>query len=147
MQNSSGQVVTVTTDNAPVMGEPTRPIRDIRGLDEGIVLDESVKTHNMEIHTSTNAGVVSRVCKKRRIDAGNISSYNEVNRDRIEIEELRAMVEELKRERDMLVCECTELRGKVEDHERELLSCTNKLDRVLADRQDFGAEVASLERE
>ncbi|GKB15296.1 hypothetical protein Tco_0849219 [Tanacetum coccineum] len=70
MQNSSGQVVTVTTDNAPVMGEPTRPIRDIRGLDEGIVLDESVKTHNMEIHTSTNAGVVSHVCKKRRIDAG-----------------------------------------------------------------------------
>nr|GEV43347.1 hypothetical protein [Tanacetum cinerariifolium] len=46
---------------------------DISGLDEGVVLDESVETHNMEVHTSTNAGVISLVCKKRRIHADALS--------------------------------------------------------------------------
>nr|GEU63336.1 reverse transcriptase domain-containing protein [Tanacetum cinerariifolium] len=69
-QNSSRQVVTVTTDNAPVMREPTGPLPDIKGLDEGVVLDESVETHNMEIHTSTNAGFVSAMNVNSTIDAG-----------------------------------------------------------------------------
>jgi uncharacterized coiled-coil DUF342 family protein len=80
-------------------------------------------------------------------EVGNTSTYNEEDRGRVEVEELRALVEELKREWDMLIRECTEMRGKITDHEREFSSYMAEFDRVLADRRDLRSEATLQGRE